>query len=498
MPELPNAVPLRSWGRRRPACPVCAGGRGRRRAPSEFFWVFTVLMCAGARCSRASPTSTRGRPTFKKPLTESHRHARRRKPLVPGPGMLALGAILPFIRNLLGHGNLMGVLARKLRSTAKFPALARKGTWQRNCSGRVRACAREIGPMNPRCCRSLLVVLCLGAFACGELLRSEHNRSTEGTGLTALSPVPPCLGLDESACTQVTGCQALYSQVCWGTVSSVGASTMGTCKRQFAGCEIIPAPDPCAGLDEQSCLAEPTCEPLRYACMMACPVNGPCGCGGNYSGCHLAQAPPKANSCTGLDEKTCTTTSGCNPVYGNSVCPTCPAGTACAPCPPPGFSSCELALVPPIVDPCGQYDEASCSAVSGCTPEYLTHACACPAGTACAPCPPPSFSRCVSAPPAPPVDPCAGLDEASCNAKPECESAHVSCMMACPAGGPCPCPTAFAGCQSKPQPPPPNKCYGLDEQSCIGAGCAPQYATCPTCPPGAACSPCQSIYAGCL
>jgi len=100
--------------------------------------------------------------------------------------------------------------------------------------------------------------------------------------------------------------------------------------------------DPCASLDEWSCIERPECEPEYMGWTCACP---PCEAGDatctcdcpdetreEFVGCHLRQTQ---GPCEELDEQVCIATQGCEPQYVSvgCACPACePGSNDCPPC----------------------------------------------------------------------------------------------------------------------------------------------------------------------
>jgi hypothetical protein len=139
--------------------------------------------------------------------------------------------------------------------------------------------------------------------------------------------------------------------------------------------------DPCASIDVSVCEATkgcelsadcPPCAPGQICPAMACQL---------VCRSVVVPPPPPPQTCSGLDEATCTATKGCQPLYGG-VCPACAPGSTCPPC-TTGYLGCtEL-----IVDHCAGLSERACNRTSGCVGVYSacpdTAICACPAGVDC-------------------------------------------------------------------------------------------------------------------
>jgi hypothetical protein len=218
------------------------------------------------------------------------------------------------------------------------------------------------------------------------------------------------------------------------------AGTSGSAGSGAAGTAGLP---PCGRIvDETTCKARPDC--LAQECMT---------CGSPAFTCYRSdetppvciEAPcPQPAACPGTDEMTCAARPGCTPV----ICPDCKGGQFFAGCAAPGERigcvSCPLS--------CASLDEATCRTHSegqvlscrGCTGTQSSATCV-PVGGSGVACPPTS---CPNMP-----APCAGLGEAACNARGDCQSAYCNwCNMrtfagcgdpgtpfGCPTGGPvCP------------------------------------------------------------
>ena len=255
----------------------------------------------------------------------------------------------------------------------------------------------------------------------------------------------------------------------------------------------------CAELDEAQCLARSDCEATYVEWGCACPAcegDGcpPCDCDGmtgrEFAGC------TDRDPCEGLDEATCVATDGCHAIYGADPCPLSPCVER-----EDGTVEC------PTCDETVHYQ--------GCTSEPII------------------------------TDPCAGLSEAECLARSECEAIYGA-----DGGGfrapdpsdptPVPPPSGFLYCQERVVCPavlcdlycewgyvigpdgcetceclPPPACADLPEDVCVATpGCEPEYiepctqvcndaGECWNCTPDGVCHPigeecdCAPIFAGC-
>ncbi len=352
---------------------------------------------------------------------------------------------------------------------------------------------------------------------------------------------PVCEAIsDESACLARPECEAIYSDCAsGGAAAPIGDEDRiapPPCEGGFAACQTRHVPTRCEGLDEASCLADPSCEPEYSAnrcAAMPCLEGEECGrCGGiSYTGCHdrggcecepvlcdlycefgfarddrgcevCACNPPPVGECRALTEEQCVVTPGCQPVYdggGACACPGCVEGETCPPCEcdpiPSRFAYCTEVLE----DKCAWLDEQSCNAEPSCVAEYLETPCACDATSSdCLVDCHPVFVGCHSGNSTcgdvlcdmycefgfqtdrngceicacnPPPSGCAAKDETSCLSDPSCQPIYGETGCACPACdpasgvacGPCDCPPPtrfFAGCTDV------DRCANLDEASC--------------------------------
>jgi hypothetical protein len=135
----------------------------------------------------------------------------------------------------------------------------------------------------------------------------------------------------------------------------------------------------CSELDEASCVARSDCEAQYVEWGCACPecVPGgdcpPCDCDGQtgreFAGCS------DRDPCAGLDEMTCVATEGCTPIYGGYVCEVpCienPDGSVdCPPCGDPTISYQGCTSEPIVTDPCAGLGEQECLALPECEAVY--------------------------------------------------------------------------------------------------------------------------------
>ena len=166
----------------------------------------------------------------------------------------------------------------------------------------------------------------------------------------------------------------------------------------------------CSGLDQSQCSATPGCATLE------CPT-----CSGQtvFSECYRAEgAPPPGcveiecpvQSCSGLDETACKSTSGCTAEY----CPNCSGGQTFAGCAPPGGAAfaCPAYACPIVPTPCASVaDEATCNIRTDCHAVFVDPGtCGCAAVGCCA-----HFARCADG------------AKASCKGTPVCQTTTPFC-----------------------------------------------------------------------
>jgi hypothetical protein len=108
-----------------------------------------------------------------------------------------------------------------------------------------------------------------------------------------LPPVDPCAALDEQTCIATTGCQAIYGpcQPCDCVPDDPDCSACEQWRAcGFMGCESVPPPpDPCAGLDEQTCAVTTGCQANYIETCSLCEGDTLCNpetpCYVTYDGC---------------------------------------------------------------------------------------------------------------------------------------------------------------------------------------------------------------------
>ncbi|MBI2373414.1 MAG: hypothetical protein HYV07_05390 [Deltaproteobacteria bacterium] len=291
-------------------------------------------------------------------------------------------------------------------------------------------------------------------------------RDDRGCEVCACTPPPvgDCSLLSEEQCLVTPGCEPVYDA--GGACACPDCAPGEACPPcdcnstrpiapQFAYCANV-REDKCEWLDEAACNAEPSCTAEYLWPPCACDATDPenCGvscqpvfagchsgnttCGGvmcdmycefgfqiDPNGCEICACNPPPSGCWGLDEQSCSANPSCEPMYGETgcACPVCDNATG-APCMP-----CD----------CGPSERfyAGCADVAPCA------AVLCAPGTVCQACPPNADCsvQCV-----PVDDRCVNLDEASCNATPECEAEYAQsrCLVA-------PCiPDASGNCEPAP------------------------------------------------
>lgn len=356
---------------------------------------------------------------------------------------------------------------------------------------------------------------------------------TECGGSTPTEPIPPppnplaCESLDEQSCHARTDCRAEYTpELCaCPAICQIDPNDPEGClpvpcdcePATFAGCVTV---GPCEGLDQNSCQNSPGCTwlwadaasggaprdalyfPPECACA-ACDASDPTNC----PPCECPPPPPygicvPADPCQNLPEDQCVNTQGCEPIYGQSRCggeaPDPNGNGATAPCLPddPNCFRC---------DP-GPTEYLGCQQQGPICPAVCDIWC--PYGNVIDP------NGCETCACNPPPTGCYGLDEASCNANPECQATYegTGCNdRKCEVGPngeevcyPCDPIPVYSGCIPRE----PQGCYGLDEASCNatpeceaqyeGRGCETPY--CEVGPNGEeVCYPCDPVlvFVGC-
>lgn len=236
-------------------------------------------------------------------------------------------------------------------------------------------------------------------------------------------------------------------------------------------------PAACADLDEASCLARSDCEATYVEWGCACPA---CAPGTDCPPCECDPAPAREfagcidrDPCAGLDEQTCVDTDGCTPIYGVGPCPLAPCienpdGTFdCPPCDDTKYYQ-GCSSEPINTDPCSGLSEKQCLSTEGCAPLYGGR------GNDVAPPSDPSDPTDPSSPvPAPdeylgcysvpPPSTCADLPQDVCIATPGCEPEYIEpCILVCDDTGLC----QMCG--------PDNACHPIGEE----CGCEPIFAGC--------------------
>jgi hypothetical protein len=310
----------------------------------------------------------------------------------------------------------------------------------------------------------------------------------------------PCEGLNEPSCLADSRCEALFRVPGCDRACVPGDPICGGCGQpQYAGCqtkttpdcppvcaifcpygnrvdenlcptcECNPPPSGCEALDEATCGATPGCrverddEPCVCAACEAGAACPPCECAGGF------RAPPAhdggttdpspdggvtdggdmdggaaptfrcvaVDACGGLDERTCVSTPGCQPVFSGA------SGGASAPCRcPPDAETCACDAARPApayqgcvsapVDPCQRLSEAECSLdADSCEPRYMT---ACPS-----PPPPSGGAGGAQLPPecTTTYAGCFSTGAPSCTSDAECPNAYCDFAEICDRSGKC-------------------------------------------------------------
>jgi hypothetical protein len=255
-------------------------------------------------------------------------------------------------------------------------------------------------PTKTRLFVALAVLAAAGGGGCGRIQLDDGPGAGDGGDV--------CEGLTDSSCSSRPGC--VVANVChcpWQPATRCVAVDSGTPLNCTA---YIVCSDPCAGLLEDACRAQPSCTAAT------CP-----GCGGStFAGClHVGSPPPQCPPlppcvpplpCDGLAEAACAMAQGCTPMYcggcQGQIYIGCGTGT--------GGHSCPAVICPP---PCStQTTAADCNARADCHSVFIdSGVCDCATAGCCA-----HFSRCADGP----AD--CRSDNVGCNiAAPSCEGPYV-------------------------------------------------------------------------
>jgi len=187
-----------------------------------------------------------------------------------------------------------------------------------------------------------------GPNQCEQLLCAQdciNGTVTDADGCPTCECIPPppsgCGSLDEQACLADTTCEAYYDDVDCGIAAPCAPDSDGCfrapCMPSFAGCRERTG---CGALDEAACNEHPECQPIYGG---ACPAAE-----GDVADPGLVAPPPcetgflgciDRDPCEGLDEQACLADPSCAPSYSEAVCtleckpdPNDPTG--CLPCDP--------------------------------------------------------------------------------------------------------------------------------------------------------------------
>jgi hypothetical protein len=171
--------------------------------------------------------------------------------------------------------------------------------------------------------------------------------------------------------------------------------------------------------------------------------------GASGSGGAAGGAPNPAPACSALDEMSCTTRGDCHPSYCG-----CPGEEMFSSCLGPGeVAPCPAYACPAVPVPCTGLDEATCNARPDCQAGY----CSCGSQRTYAGCGAPGtgffcFDGCRT--------PCAGLDEGTCAARGDCDAEY---------------------------------CNGCEGRAFVGCGEPGAGFSCPAAPPSCPLAPCSAI-----
>jgi hypothetical protein len=156
-----------------------------------------------------------------------------------------------------------------------------------------------------------------------------HGSCIGAGAATGLCPAvcTSCSGLDENSCKATAGCRADYCQECACSPTYVGCAVQGSPQTTCPVFECPVIQCGCAGLDEQSCIANKSCTPNYCACGSMSTFSGCTGPGDPVPLCELCQASCRASG-------DCTNSGGVCVAPGEQVCggvcrAACTADTQC-------------------------------------------------------------------------------------------------------------------------------------------------------------------------
>jgi len=174
-----------------------------------------------------------------------------------------------------------------------------------------------------------------------------------GTGAGGAMSLPPCDGLDQTACGARPDCRADFCQACGQTTFFCDPATrpppacpVHTCIRQS-----------CTGLDEMMCGAAPGCTSFQCPDCHGGQVFAGCAAPGEQIDC--GPCPP---ACSTLDAATCGTRADCHV----GTCSTC--GQVFSSCLGPNEEAACPQLFCPPPSSCAGVDIFGCNARPWCTP----------------------------------------------------------------------------------------------------------------------------------
>lgn len=330
--------------------------------------------------------------------------------------------------------------------------------WDQNHDGLVTACEG----LNPQACDATAGCE-RAAFACTLECRDDgHGGCVPCDSTDVCRPSPPSTGPDCSQlpinlCGLLPMCEVVQRQLCTGAASTSSNSGAGFAEPSAAppeeqdrvACQTITAcvnrlPEQCESLSVDLCLAHPGCA---------------------------------------LEGSVSTSSGSSDPAEGApALCDlACDANGVCSPCGIPQPQQRCVTLPPP--DLCGGRDANTCTLDGQCMLESAPLCdVACDFDGNCPPCTSPS-PRCVAVPP---TDDCAARDANSCEVDGRCVVEAWACAAICQDdghGGCVPCDVPPPSCVPAPAPSPtpaPSRCEGLDQNTCVAAGCVLTQLDCST------------------
>ncbi len=269
---------------------------------------------------------------------------------------------------------------------------------------------------------------CAGATCPDAVCEANSSGSgTAGPGTPTTPPPPPCELLETPACEARPDCEVV-DFACPAVCIDDGKGGCKPCETPGAQCrERTPPVSECGALDEAHCAANPKCEVVVWACTLECRDDGQGGCLPCKAPGPVCQERPAPDECAGLDAQQCVANPNCQ-IAEYAACPAVcidDGKGGCLPCRDSGPLCTHRIDVPPP-DECTGLDAQQCAANDQCE---LSDPTACPAVCiddgkgGCLPCRG-ADSVCVHKPV---TSPCVGLSEAACQGNPSCMVIQAEC-----------------------------------------------------------------------